>query len=111
MVDHACIDDAVLLCLREATLIKGNRQPILDTISLTIKQGEQTVILGPNGSGKSSLMKLFTRQEYPLVHADGSPALLIYGQSRWDVSELRKRLGIVSADLHQMFLSGIVNRE
>src|SRR5262249_31943970 len=70
-----------------------------------------TVILGPNGSGKSSLIKLIMRQDYPLIHRDGTPALLVYGQARWDVFELRKRLGIISADMQQMFLSGFSHQE
>lgn len=111
MVNQKRVDAMVLLRMRQATLIKGHQQRILDAVSLDVQEGEQTAILGPNGSGKSSLIKLMMRQEYPLVHPDGAPAMLIYGQARWDVFELRKRLGIVSADMHQMFLNGLSHQE
>lgn len=103
--------DGVLLRLQQATVIKGTQQRVLDSISLSIREGEQAVILGPNGSGKSSLMKLVMRQDAPLMHRDGTPAMLIYGQARWDIFELRKRLGIVSADMHQLLLNSISNPE
>jgi len=100
-----------LLHLQDATVIKGNRQRVLDAISLSIREGEHTVILGPNGSGKSSLMRLITRQDYPLAHPDGSPAMLVYGKARWDVFELRSLLGIVSVDLHQVFVDSFAQRD
>ena len=64
--------EAPLLKMQGATVVKNGRR-ILDDITLTIRQGEHTVILGPNGAGKSSLMRLITRQDYPLAHADGTP--------------------------------------
>ncbi len=103
---------APLLHLHQATVVKGtNRQRVLDAINLSIREGEQTVILGPNGSGKSSLMRLITRQDYPLVHPDGTPAMQVYGKARWNVFELRTLLGIVSVDLHQVFVEGFAQRE
>ena len=30
----------------------------------------------------------------------------VFGEDRWNVSELRAQLGIVSADLHQRFVAG-----
>lgn len=92
-----------LLQIHEATVVKGG-MTILDDLSLTIAQGEHTAILGPNGSGKSSLIKLITRQHYPVAGEDGKPKITIFGQDRWNVFELRSLLGIVSADLHQAFL-------
>jgi iron complex transport system ATP-binding protein len=111
IVDHPYPDDEFLLRLQQATVIKGAQQRVLDNISLGIREGEQAVILGPNGSGKSSLIKLVMRQDAPLLHRDGPPAMLMYGQARWDVFELRKRLGIVSADMHQLFVSSISHPE
>lgn len=93
----------MLLKIDNATLVKGGRR-ILDGLSLEIAEGQHTAILGPNGSGKSSLIKLITRQHYPLARADGSPPITIFGRGRWDVFELRTLLGIVSSDLHHEFV-------
>ena len=93
-----------LLRIDRATLVKGGTR-ILDDLSITIGLGEHTAIVGPNGSGKSSLIKLITRQHYPLAGADGRPKITLFGRDRWDIFELRTLLGIVSADLHQTFVS------
>ena len=97
-------NETPLLQIDRATLVKGGAR-ILDDLSLTIGSGEHTAIVGPNGSGKSSLIKLITRQHYPLAGADGRPKITLFGRVRWDVFELRTLLGIVSADLHQTFVN------
>lgn len=96
-----------LLTLHEATVIRNGRR-VLDGVSLTIEEGQHTAILGPNGSGKSSLIRLITHQDHPLVHADGTPSILMRGRERWNVFELRSLLGIVSADLDRAFCDGSV---
>jgi iron complex transport system ATP-binding protein len=53
-------------------------------------------VLGPNGSGKSTLIRLIARQIYPLARRDGVPVIRIFGRDRWNVSELRSLIGIVS---------------
>ncbi len=94
-----------LLEINGATLVKNGTR-LLDNLSLAIPEGQHTAILGPNGSGKSSLIKLLTRQHYPLARtSDGPPVLRIFGRERWHIAELRSLLGIVSADLHQDFTS------
>ena len=97
-------ETAPLLQIDRATLVKSGTR-ILDDLSLTIALGEHTAIVGPNGSGKSSLIKLITRQHYPLAGADGRPRVTLFGRARWDIFELRTLLGIVSADLHQTFVN------
>ena len=94
-----------ILQLDAATVIKGER-PVIDSMSLTIHEGEHTVILGPNGAGKSVLLRLLTHQERPLARADGPPPVRVLGQDIWNISELQSQLGIVSADLHQRFVAG-----
>ena len=101
-----------LLKIDGATVVKNGTR-ILDDLHLEIAPGQHTAILGPNGSGKSSLMKLITRQHYPLARSGGEPVITIFGQARWDVFALRTQLGIVSADLHQSFVTsgGLTGRE
>jgi iron complex transport system ATP-binding protein len=85
-----------LLDLANVTVMRGDRAALAG-VTLRIEQGEHACILGPNGCGKSTLIKTITRECYPLV-ADGS-SMSILGEERWDVAELRRRLGIVSPDL------------
>ena len=96
---------APLLQLNSATVVKGDR-PVIDAMSLTIHEGEHTVILGPNGAGKSVLLRLLTHQERPLARPDGPAPVRVLGEDVWNVSELQAQMGIVSADLHQHFVRG-----
>jgi iron complex transport system ATP-binding protein len=93
-----------LLKMQGATVVKNGRR-ILDNITLEIRQGEHAVILGPNGAGKSSLIRLITRQDYPLAHAEGTPPLCIFGESLWNVFELRTLMGIISEELQVSFIN------
>lgn len=54
-------------------------------------------ILGPNGCGKSTLIKTITCECYPIVAPETRIRLL--GRDRWDVSQLRKHLGVVETNL------------
>ena len=94
-----------VLELRDATVVKNDRR-ILDSLSLTIGSGEHTAIIGPNGAGKSALVSLLTHDDRPVRHEDGSPSVLVFGESRWNVFDLKSQLGIVSADLHHRFVLG-----
>jgi iron complex transport system ATP-binding protein len=85
-----------LLDLANVTVMRGDRAALAG-VTLRIEQGEHACILGPNGCGKSTLIKTITRECYPLV--DEGSSMSILGEERWDVGELRKRLGIVSPDL------------
>jgi putative ABC transport system ATP-binding protein len=52
-----------LLELKEIELkFKGVEQPILNSISYSVQEGDFVIILGSNGSGKSSLLKLLDRR-------------------------------------------------
>ena len=70
---------------------------VLHDVSLTVNTGEHIAILGPNGCGKSTLIKTITCECYPLVQPETKVS--IFGRERWDLTELKKRLGVVSAEL------------
>jgi iron complex transport system ATP-binding protein len=99
--------DAPILELTDAVVVKDDR-PVLQVPSLVIRAGEHTAILGPNGAGKSLLMGLLTHVERPLepVDDDAPPPVRVFGRADWDVFELRRLLGVVSAHLHVRFVAG-----
>jgi iron complex transport system ATP-binding protein len=70
---------------------------VLHDINLSVKAGEHIAILGPNGCGKSTLIKTITCECYPI--AQPQTIVSIFGRERWDLTELKKRLGVVSAEL------------
>ena len=86
--------------LAHVNVARGNNV-VLHDINLTVNTGEHIAILGPNGCGKSTLIKTITCECYPLVSEDGEPEtkVSIFGRRRWDLTELKKRLGVVSTEL------------
>ena len=86
--------------------VKKGATTVLHDLTLTIHTGEHTAILGPNGAGKSVLVRLLTHEERALALPDDSSPVRVFGNDNWNVFELRPQLGIVSADLHQRFVSG-----
>lgn len=76
--------------------------PVLKNISFQINKGENCVILGANGSGKTSLIKLINCELYP-SHKNEPFKREILGKEQWEVSRLRKHLGVVTNDLHTNF--------
>ncbi len=85
-----------LLHLQNATAYRGSTK-VFDNFGLTIPIGQSTAVLGPNGAGKSTLLKIISREIYPVQTSDCQ--VEIFGQSRWNVWDLRERRGIVSLDL------------
>jgi len=89
-----------LIDFQNVTVRRGDRIA-LDGVTLSIAQGENVAILGPNGSGKSTLIKTIARDLYPLIKPEPW-SLRILGSDRWNLFDLRNRLGLVSNDWMQM---------
>lgn len=104
------IEKLPLIEFNNITVLKGEHQKVLDSISLKIYEGENVVILGPNGAGKSSLIKIITRDYYPLPQDNGC-SFKIWGQDSWDVFDLRSLLGIVTNDLQYTCTRDITGME
>ena len=86
----------IFLELAHVNVARGDNV-VLHDINLTVSTGEHIAILGPNGCGKSTLIKTITCECYPLVSSE--TRVRIFGRERWDLTELKKRLGVVSAEL------------
>jgi iron complex transport system ATP-binding protein len=82
--------------LEDVNVARG-QTTVLHQINLRVEAGEQIAILGPNGCGKSTLIKTITCECYPL--ALDSTRVSIFGRERWDLTELKQRLGVVSNEL------------
>ena len=85
-----------ILHLRNVNVARGS-STVLHDINLTLQAGEHLAILGPNGCGKSTLLKTLTCELYPLVQPGTEVSL--FGRQRWDLTQLKKRLGVVSPEL------------
>lgn len=94
-----------ILEVREVSLVRGNTT-ILKRLSVAISPGEHTALLGPNGSGKSTLLKLLMRRIYPSIVDGVAGTVKIFGETEWNVWDLRTRLGFVSSEVDQHFLFG-----
>ena len=82
--------------LRAVNVARGDRV-VLHDVNLEVRAGEHLAILGPNGCGKSTLIMAMTCQVYP-VFTPGM-RVRIFGRERWDLTQLRRHFGVVSADL------------
>lgn len=82
--------------LEKVNVARGDNIVLRD-INLRVDAGEHIAILGPNGCGKSTLIKTMTCELYPIVLP--GTRVSIFGRERWDLTELKKRLGVVSPEL------------
>ena len=80
--------------LTGVNVARGERV-VLHDVNLTIRAGEHVAILGPNGCGKSTLILAMTCQIYPMVMP--GMKVRIFGRERWDLTQLRRHFGVVSA--------------
>lgn len=84
------------LDLAHVEVVRGGRTALHD-INLQIAEGEQIALLGPNGCGKSTLLKTIWCELYPLATAE--MRVRIFGRERWDLTELKKKLGVVQNEI------------
>lgn len=97
----------------EVAVVRDGRA-ILDTVSLTVRQGEHWALLGANGAGKSTLLGLLGAVTHP---TRGAVQVLGRTLGRVDLRELRTLLGHVNPrhplqsalTVRQVCLTGLTN--
>lgn len=94
-------DSPPILDIQHATVYRGETCVFSD-LSFALHEGEHAAILGPNGAGKSTLLKLLSGDVHAMPKDDTRWAL--FGDERWNVWEVRKRIGIVAHDLQRDYL-------
>lgn len=90
-----------ILDIQHATVYRGDTCVFSD-LSFELRDGEHAAVVGPNGSGKSTLLKLLTGEVHAMPRDETRIAL--FGEERWNVWDVRKRIGIVSHDLQRDYL-------
>jgi len=98
-----------LLEFKNVSVLRDSRE-VLHRLSLSLRTGEHVAILGPNGSGKSTLIKTMTRELYPR-QGDKGQVFRLRGRDVWDVSDLRKTLGVVTLDLFDRLTRTLTARD
>lgn len=88
--------------MRKVSVVRDGKR-ILDSVDLDIDEGENLAIIGMNGSGKTTLMKLLRGEVRPFYDPDDPPVFRMFGETDWNLFELRSRMGVVSMDLQNQF--------
>ena len=74
-------------------------KPIVESVSLSLNQGQIAAVLGPSGSGKSTLLRLIAGLEKPdrgTIAVDGT----VLSSDRVHVEVHRRPVGLVFQDYH-----------
>lgn len=86
-----------VLALNSVSVVRDGRS-ILGPVTFSISPGERWVILGPNGAGKSTLLNLLSTRIFP---TQGNISILDKVMGKADLTELRTRIGICGALIHE----------
>jgi iron complex transport system ATP-binding protein len=100
----ASSDDGRILDIAHAQVYRGDTC-VFDDLSFVLEEDQHTAILGPNGAGKSTILKLLAGDVHPMPKDNTS--IRLFGQTQWNVWEVRQRLGMVSHDLQHHYMEQV----
>ena len=89
-------DPDLVIAVDRATVTRGGAN-LLHEVSWQVELDERWVVLGPNGAGKTTLLNLAAARLHP---TSGTVHVLGERLGRVDVAELRTRIGLSTAALH-----------
>jgi iron complex transport system ATP-binding protein len=89
-------DPDLVISVDRATVTRGGAD-LLHDLSWRVELDERWVVLGPNGAGKTTLLNLASARIYP---TRGTVDVLGERLGRVDTAELRTRVGLTTAALH-----------
>lgn len=94
-------DTRDLIQLADGAAGYGDHMVFAD-LTLTVQTGDHTLISGPNGSGKSTLLQVITG-DHPACYQNDLKIFGIQRGSGESIWELKKKMGIVSSELHRNY--------
>jgi molybdate transport system ATP-binding protein len=97
----------VLIDIRHADVYLG-RTKVLRHVHWQMRAQENWVILGRNGSGKSTLLKLIAGDLHPAAGSEIQRFRLTARHTLWD---LRKKIGVVSAELQVRYSEALTGAD
>ena len=77
--------------------INYNKKNIFTNLNLSLKKGQNTVLIGANGSGKSTLIKTITKLKYP--HFKKNSYIKIMNSRNMNMWELRSSISFVCTEI------------
>ena len=80
--------------LREVTVRRAGR-PVLDRVSLTVREGERVALVGPSGAGKTTLLRLCTGAVAPDAGHVGVLGVRLTAAGSRELRDVRRRTGTV----------------
>jgi len=87
------------LAVRDLSMTYGGPKPAIENVSLDIHANQVTAFIGPSGCGKSTLLRCLNRLNDLVDGARVSGSITLDGidiyDPRLDVTELRRRIGMV----------------
>jgi iron complex transport system ATP-binding protein len=98
------MDTTPILDIQHAQVYRGDTR-VFDDLSFVLEEDQHTAILGPNGAGKSTILKLLAGDVHAVPRDE--TVIKLFGETRWNVWDVRKRLGIVSHDLQHHYMEQV----